>query len=88
MLTERSYTSNKANELVNLKEETIKGYINYDRKHWFIFESGFGFWFNSQGSFGIELPSVINKIIDGKKGQLLATKIALEDVLKISGESN
>lgn len=87
MLVNKSYTSNKSEELVNLQGEVIKGYINHDKKHYIIFESGFGFWFNSNGAFVIESPEEINKVVDKAKGRLISTKLALENVLKIAGES-
>jgi len=81
-----SYCSNKIEELEYLKDETIKGILQHDKKTLILLESGYAFWFNSNGAFSIETPNEVNKILDNHKGKLIATKKAIENILKLAGE--
>jgi len=88
MLSEKlSYTSNKFEELEYLKDEKIKGVIKHDKKTYFIFDSGYAFWFNSNGAFAVEPPNAVVAILNSQKGKLIATKKAIENVLRIAGET-
>jgi len=87
MLKEKtSYCSNKVEELEHLKDETIKGIIHHEGKKWILLESGYGFWFNQNGAFAIESPDEVSKILNQHKGKLIATKKAIENILKLAGE--
>jgi len=81
-----SYCSNKIEELEYLKDETIKGILQHDKKILILLESGYAFWFNSNGAFAIETHNEVNKILDNHKGKLIATKKAIENILKLAGE--
>ena len=81
-----SYCSNKIEELEYLKDETIKGVLQHDKKTLILLESGYAFWFNSNGSFTIETPVEVSKILDNHKGKLIATKKAIENILRLAGE--
>lgn len=86
MLSEKtSYTSNKVEELEYLKDEKIKGILQHDKKIYFIFESGYAFWFNSNGAYAIENRNSVNDMLDKQKGKLIATKMAIENVLRLAG---
>jgi len=37
-------------------------------------------------SFAIETPNEVNKILDNHKGKLIATKKAIENILRLAGE--
>ena len=88
MLNEKtSYCSNKVEELEFLKNEKIKGILQYDKKIYILFESGYGFWFNSNGAFSIENQKEIQDVLNKNKGKLIATKKAIENVLRLAGES-
>lgn len=63
MLNEKiSYCSNKVEELEYLKNETIKGILQHDKKVYILLESGYGFWFNSNGAFAIVSPKEIKEL--------------------------
>jgi len=81
-----SYCSNKIEELEYLKDETIKGVLQHDKKTLILLESGYAFWFNSNGAFSIENSNEVNKILDNHKGKLIATKKAIENILRLAGE--
>jgi len=81
-----SYCSNKIEELEYLKDETIKGVLQHDKKTLILLESGYAFWFNQNGAFSIETPNEVNKILDNYKGKLIATKKSIENILKLAGE--
>lgn len=87
MLNEKtSYCSNKFEELEYLKDETIKGILQHDKKTLILLESGYAFWFNANGAFAIETPDEVNKILNKHKGRLIATKKAIENILVLAGE--
>ena len=87
MLNEKlSYCSNKIEELEYLENEIIKGILQYDKKTYILFESGYAFWFNSNGAYSVENPNEVQTILNKQKGKLIATKKAIERVLKMAGE--
>ena len=87
MLNEKlSYCSNKLEELEYLENEIIKGILQYDKKIYILFESGYAFWFNSNGAFAVKNPNEVQTILNKQKGKLIATKKAIERVLKMAGE--
>lgn len=89
MLKEKSsYCSNKIEELEYLKDETIKGILQHDKKTFILLESGYAFWFNPNGAFAIETPDEVSKILNQHKGKLIATKKAIENILKLAGEES
>jgi len=87
MLNEKlSYCSNKLEELEYLENEIIKGILQHDKKTYILFESGYAFWFNSNGAFAVENPDEVKSVLNKHKGKLIATKKSIERVLKLAGE--